>query len=87
MLRSLGVRLSGPTLLIGDNLGSLQSSTRPGAQCKKKHSQVAYHYVREMNAAGEVRIKKIHTDFNLADPFTKGLPKVGFWRHFKKFFH
>ena len=84
MLRSLGVRLSGATRVVGDNLGALQSVSKPGTPCKKKTSMVSYHFVRETHASGEVAMRKIHTDFNLADPFTKALDKGVFWRHFRK---
>jgi hypothetical protein len=86
MLRSLGVKVIGPTLLIGDNLGSLISSSHPGSPCKKKHSQVAYHYVRECVASRIVTVRKIHTDHNYADTFTKALGKNIFWRHFTKLY-
>ena len=86
MLRSLGVPLTGPTILAGDNLGALQSSTNPGSECKKRHVNIAYHYTRECNAAGIVKIYKIHTDHNPSDPFTKACPKDKFWAHFKPIF-
>ena len=76
MLRSLGVPVGGRTKLIGDNLGSLLSTTNPAALLKKKHSNVAFHYVRECNAAGIVEVLEIGTDLNLADQFTKALDKV-----------
>ena len=75
MLRSIGVEPDGPTLLIGDNLGSLRSTTNPGAECKKRHVNIAFHYVRECNAAGIVRIYKVHTDYNPSDMNTKALDK------------
>ncbi|GJY98798.1 hypothetical protein Tco_0516228 [Tanacetum coccineum] len=34
-----------------------------------------YHYVREQVKNGEIKVLKVHTDDNLADPFTKALPK------------
>ncbi|GJR72116.1 hypothetical protein Tco_0084481 [Tanacetum coccineum] len=35
-----------------------------------------YHYgVREQVESGEIKILKVHTDDNLADPFTKALPR------------
>ena len=86
MLRSLGVPVFGKTKLIGDNLGSLISATQPGSPCKKKHSAVAYHYVRECNAAGIIEICKIGTEFNLADAFTKALVKNKFWSIYKTIF-
>jgi len=87
MLRSLGVPVDGPTLLIGDNLGSLMSVTATGSPCKKKHSEIAYHYVRECNAASIVKIRKIHTDWNYSDLLTKALGKNKFWLLVNKLFY
>ncbi len=87
MLQSLGVPLKGPTVLLGDNLGSLMSVSNPASPCKKKASQVAYHYVCECIAAGIVKICKIGMDFIHADPGTKALDKGRFWAHFDLIFH
>lgn len=73
MIRALGIPCDRPTTLIGDNLGSLISTSNPGTPCKKKQSGVAYHFVRECNAAGIVNIRKIHTSSNLSDAGTKAL--------------
>jgi hypothetical protein len=86
MLRSLGVPIKGKTILAGDNLGALTSTTQPGSPCKKKHVNIAFHYVRECNAAGIIDIRKIHTDDNPSDPFTKALDKNKFWHHFRYLF-
>nr|GEW42360.1 Gag-Pol polyprotein [Tanacetum cinerariifolium] len=34
-----------------------------------------YHYVREQVETGEIKLIKVHTDDNLAGPFTKSLPR------------
>mmetsp|Transcript_6502 Transcript_6502/g.18301 ORF Transcript_6502/g.18301 Transcript_6502/m.18301 type:complete len:636 (-) Transcript_6502:85-1992(-) len=87
MLRSLGIPMANEkTLLIGDNLGSLQSVSRAGAALKKKPSAVHYHFVRECTAAGILDVRKIHTEFNPADPFTKALAKNKFLGHFTYLF-
>ncbi|GJY82198.1 retrotransposon protein, putative, ty1-copia subclass [Tanacetum coccineum] len=36
---------------------------------------VIYHYVREQVESGEIKLIKVHTDKNLADAFTKALPR------------
>jgi hypothetical protein len=87
LLRSLGIQPSGKTLLLGDNMSSLISATKPGSPCKKKASSIAYHYVRECNAMGIVSIKKIHTDHNLSDVFTKALGKAKFLGMIRRIFH
>ena len=86
MLRSLGVPVKGSTLLIGDYLGSLISTSSLTLPCKKKHSQIAYHYVRECNAAGIISLRKINTEYNYADVGTKALGKKSFWEHFRLLF-
>nr|GFB11702.1 retrotransposon protein, putative, Ty1-copia subclass [Tanacetum cinerariifolium] len=35
----------------------------------------AYHYVQEQVETGEIKLIKVHTDDNIADPFTKPLPR------------
>ena len=43
LLRLLGVSVTKPSLLFGDNLGVIQNATNPEAQCKKKHNALAFH--------------------------------------------
>ena len=81
MLRSLAIPVGEETLLIGNNLGSLISTSNPGTPCKKRTSHISYHFVREANAKGIVNFRKIGTDFNLSDSFTKSLAKSPFIRH------
>ncbi len=52
MLRSLGCRIKGRTVMYGDNQGMLTSSTKIDAECKKKHVQISYNIMRECVAAG-----------------------------------
>nr|GFA96506.1 hypothetical protein [Tanacetum cinerariifolium] len=40
-----------------------------------RHFLRRYHYVREQVKTGEIKLIKVHTDDNLADPFTKALPR------------
>lgn len=82
ILRALGIKVDKRTMLIGDNLGMLQSTTNPTVECKKKHVSVDYNYVRECDAAGITKTCKIDSVHNLSDLFTKALDKVKFWEHF-----
>ena len=43
---------------------------------KKKHSSVAYNYIRWATAAGIIRVVWVPTDENLADTYTKRLPQI-----------
>ena len=47
MLRCLGIPVTRPTNLYGDNKGSIQTANIPDAVLKKKHIAISYHYVRE----------------------------------------
>eukprot|EP00957_Ditylum_brightwellii_P064882 4922194-Ditylum_brightwellii.AAC.1 len=49
------------------------NATNPGSTLIKKTVALLYHFVREHAANGVVEIRKIDTDNNFADPFTKPL--------------
>nr|GEZ97327.1 hypothetical protein [Tanacetum cinerariifolium] len=40
-----------------------------------RHFLRRHHYVREQVKTGEIKLIKVHTDGNFADPFTKALPR------------
>jgi hypothetical protein len=73
MLRCLGVKVTHPTYLFGDNLGVVQNVTMKDSLLKKKHVAISYHKVRESAAAGIVHPMKIDTKDNIADCLTKSL--------------
>ena len=51
------------------------NTTKPESTLKKKHNAIAYHCVREAQAAGVIRnAKKEDGETNLADVLTKSLP-------------
>ncbi|GJW50717.1 putative reverse transcriptase domain-containing protein [Tanacetum coccineum] len=66
---------------IVDNSAALHFANEPGVQRGARHYHRRYHYVRECIALGEIRFLKVHTDDNLADPFTKVLPKGKLTQH------
>ncbi len=62
------------TNVFGDNESVVKNSTKPKLTLKKKQNAIAYHQVREAQAAGIVRIAKEDRETNLADVLTKCLP-------------
>ncbi|MDH4460001.1 MAG: reverse transcriptase domain-containing protein [Flectobacillus sp.] len=46
-----------------------------------KHIDIRYHLVRELVASGQIEIKRIASELNTADIFTKPLPVDSFGRH------
>ena len=78
MLRMFGVPIDGPTLMLGDNMSVLLSTSVPSSQLRKKHNAIAYHRVREAIAGGVIRFAKVLSADNFADVLTKPLPKDTF---------
>ena len=71
MLRSLGVGLDGPTLMLGDNMSVILYTTVPSSFLKKKHNAIAYHQVREAIAAKVMRFAYIKSEENVSHILTK----------------
>ena len=59
------------TCIFCDNESMVKNSTNVSSTLNKKHSEIAYHFVRWNVAAGVVSIAWIDTNQNLADAFTK----------------
>jgi hypothetical protein len=70
MLRSLGVALDGPALMLGDNMSVVLNTTVPSSVLKKKHNAIAYHRVREAIAARIMRFAYIKSEENVSDVLT-----------------
>jgi Reverse transcriptase (RNA-dependent DNA polymerase) len=81
MLRCLGVPVSAPTNMYGDNFGVIQNATIPDSDIKKKHVAISYHYVREAITARIVNGIWIRTYENFADINTKVLERIQFENH------
>ena len=74
-LRSFGVPIMNEeaAYVYCDNQGVVKNTTKVESKMDKKHSAVAYHFVRHAVAAGMISIAWIRTGENLADVFTKRL--------------
>ncbi|CAA7036579.1 unnamed protein product [Microthlaspi erraticum] len=78
LLRDLRIPQSAPALLHCDNLFAVHLSANPGFHSRSKHIEVDYHYIRERVALGVVEIKHIPAAHQVADNFTKPLPRSSF---------
>jgi hypothetical protein len=67
MLRSLGVALDGPELILGDNLSVVLNTTASSSILKKKNNAIAYHRVRKAIAAMLMRFSCIKSEENISD--------------------
>ena len=73
-LRMMGVPISGPSFIYGDNMSVINNTQKPESTLKKKSHQLCYHAVRESVATEESRTSHIATVDNVADLATKPIP-------------
>jgi hypothetical protein len=66
-LRMMGVALSGPTYVYGDNMSVAHNTQRPDYILKNKSNSIYYHQVRESSAMGESIIGHVPSIENYAD--------------------
>ncbi|GKA49201.1 hypothetical protein Tco_0742159 [Tanacetum coccineum] len=63
-----------PINMYCDNTGAIAIAKYYGVTKGARPFRAKVHYVREAIEMGDVRIEKVHTNDNLADPFRKALP-------------
>jgi hypothetical protein len=70
-LRMMGIPLTGPAFIYGDNSSVIKNTSIPTSVLNKKSNQVCYHYVREAVAMDVCRTGYVNSDDNPADLATK----------------
>jgi hypothetical protein len=66
-LRMMGVPLSGPCYVYGDNLSVVHNTQRPESMLKKKYNSIYYHVARESTAMGECIMAHVRSENNPAN--------------------
>jgi hypothetical protein len=67
----MGVPISGPSYIYGDNMSVIHNTQQPGSTLKKKSFSICYHVIREAVAMGECVTGHVPTKENPADLATK----------------
>ncbi|GJZ70302.1 retrotransposon protein, putative, ty1-copia subclass [Tanacetum coccineum] len=62
-----------PISMYCDNTGAITIANESGITKGARHFRAKVHYLREVIEFGDIKLEKVHTDDNLADPFTKAL--------------
>jgi hypothetical protein len=75
LLRDLGFQQRSKTVIWEDNQGCIALSNNPVFHKRTKHIDIRYHFVRERIEAGDIEVKYLPTQLQLADLLTKGLGK------------
>ena len=63
-----------PVAIYCDNTGAIANAKEPRSHKNFKHIKRRFHAIREYVKDGDIKICKIHTDLNAADPLAKPLP-------------
>ena len=72
-LRMMGVPLTGPTYVYGDNMSAIYNTSRTESTLKKKSNSIWYHAVCEAVASGKCLTTHCKTGDNSSDMMTKVL--------------
>ncbi|GJV99266.1 ribonuclease H-like domain-containing protein [Tanacetum coccineum] len=78
LLRELHTPLTFSTLVYCDNVSAVYLSCNPVQHQHTKHIEIDIHFVRDLVAAGQVRVLHVPSRYQFADIFTKGLPSALF---------
>nr|GFA36148.1 ribonuclease H-like domain-containing protein [Tanacetum cinerariifolium] len=78
LLRELHSSLSSATLVYCDNVSAVYLSCNPVQHQRTKHIETDIHFVRDLFAAGQVRVLHVPSRYQFADILTKGLPSALF---------
>ncbi|GJV55355.1 retrotransposon protein, putative, ty1-copia subclass [Tanacetum coccineum] len=62
-----------PISMYCDNTRAITIVNKSGITKGARHFHAKVHYLREVIDFGDIKLEKVHTDDNLADPFTKAL--------------
>ena len=73
-MRMMGIKLSGPTYVYGNNMSVIHNTQKPESVLKKKSNSICYHAIRESVAMGESLTGHIPSQENPADIATKIIP-------------
>ena len=78
LLRELHVLSPDRPTLLCDNQSALFMSQNPVSHKRAKHIDLDYHFVRELVTSGKLYTKFVPTKLQVADIFTKSLPRTQF---------
>lgn len=64
-----------PTIILEDNQSCIQIALHPQLNDRTAHIKTKFHYVNEVIEDGSIAVQDVRSTENVADFFTKGLPK------------
>ena len=76
-LKDYGINVKHVALLC-DNESAIKVAHNPVQHSRTKHIEVHHHFIRDHVAKGDINLKHVHTDKQLAGIFTKPLDEKVF---------
>ncbi|GJS83987.1 hypothetical protein Tco_0750528 [Tanacetum coccineum] len=70
-----------PMEMLWDNASAIAITNDPGILQGARHFQKKFHHIREVIQEREIVLKKVHTNDNVADLFTKPMPYFEHYEH------
>lgn len=83
LLVEIGFDIKEPTIIHEDNQSCIKIAESSGEHKRMKHINVKYNFIREAIENGEIRLKYLQSNEQIADIMTKGLGKILFEKHKK----
>jgi hypothetical protein len=77
-LQDIQVRYDEPILILCDNTSAINISKNPVMHSKTKHIPIKFHFLREQVTENNIKLEYIGTKEQIADIFTKPLPRETF---------
>jgi hypothetical protein len=77
-LTNIQVKYDEPILIYCDNTSTISISKNPVMHSKTKHIPIKYHFLRELVVEKNIRVEYVGTKEQVADNFTKPLPREAF---------
>ena len=76
LLKDLGQDQKGATTIREDNQTAIKLAQDDASHKRTKHIDVKFHYTKEQVDSGVIQVEYVATEENLADFFTKQLPRI-----------
>ena len=73
-LRMFGIPIEGSANVFCDHQSVVTNVSTPESVLRRKHNSIAYHFCREAIASKMIVVRKVLSEHNIADLFTKCLP-------------
>ncbi|KAL0313322.1 UNVERIFIED_CONTAM: Retrovirus-related Pol polyprotein from transposon TNT 1-94 [Sesamum radiatum] len=85
-IQELGLvpNITEPVVIFCDNNGAIAQAKEPRSHHRFKHILRRYHLFREMVGRGDIRMNRVTSAENIADPLTKPVSKIAHAQHLGK---